>query len=1101
MKDAPQPPFLPFALEQQNINAKREALKIAQEIAEETQNENSMPKFETLSKFTILARLVRIMKQKDIHEVGQQLFAPQESEDFQSTKSAKKNAAWKAYRDAVAEAGTPASFAIIAQWISENKVRENEAAALVATQVRSIRYPTEQLMKAFYDMATSENVQKQAQLNHTALQSLASFLRNAQVSNKSAYSFYPTHAFGRMASKNYRIVQRQVIPYLSHKMNLASQNEDSQKMLAYIRALGNLGHPAILNVFEPYLEGKMPTTEFQRLAIVVAMDKLTETYPKLARAVLFRIYQNSADRDEVRAAAVFAIMRTNPPAPMLQRMAEMTNEEQSPNVASAVKTALESAAELENHWDQELSENAEAARKMLDAHIPAAQNSRSLIIDYVMDELNLAYKMQASHLASDDSLAPKGYFLRTTKFMGGYKNNLNEYSAMVSSVDKLLSMLSNQIRTGSSKNKNTDANQKNNHQSKPRQNKHFNFDNIEKLLEIQAEQVEELEAQILMKIGHAKRFFSFNNDSIESFPKQVRRAAKALAHGHQFNATKWFNQEQITIAFPLASGLPFLFTYKTPTLMRAGGEIRLQSTPDLAQGNDDEVRVPKTIDASAEIDVLYATQTDARVGFLTLFDHQRYVAGVQKKIQVHLPMRLKLKVDLQNDQASAQVEALNQKDDITLFHASSWPYTQRRHIQAAYDNSKESETKIISTNQIREFDQRFGQTSTGLVIHVNAKYEKEFIDAARVMEYLARNDIVSLVMYTQAMESNEYYNVKVELDNQRSQAQQVKINLNFNSHQSYEDSEDKAKHPKDTSNPKNYAHPQNTDADSKQRLEQFTRNAGAGINNAKVNAVDASVSFQSKNGKTAQYIATVAYGDSKSNNQQRLLVFASANPAKESKGQMCLHADSNMPNVPQLNFKNALEQNENGQMRVELDFGDKCKDNQHITIKAKMSQSEERKKHVQNSEVGRQCREEMKEGNFQMPACQNATQQANVYDQYFITAEHENLPAKFKQAAYGVYAWARHLGFRFVYENVLKPEGHSKQIQAQIQLAPNMRSANFSLISAVQSTEWQNVRVPQWAQYLAVHPDSSVAERLVEQATNQQWNRKFQDFYLQLAVK
>lgn len=1092
MKDAPQPPFLPFALEQQNINAKREALKIAQEIAEETQNENNMPKAETLSKFTILARLVRIMKQKDIHEVGQQLFAPEDSEDFQSSKSAKKNAAWKAYRDAVAEAGTPASFATIAQWISENKVRENEAAALVATQVRSIRYPTEQLMKAFYDMATSENVQKQAQLNHTALQSLASFLRNAQVSNHSAYSFYPTHAFGRMASKNYRIVQRQVIPYLSHKMNLAAQNEDSQKMLAYIRALGNLGHPSILNVFEPYLEGKMPTTEFQRLAIVVAMDKLTETYPKLARAVLFRIYQNSADRDEVRAAAVFAIMRTNPPAPMLQRMAEMTNAEKSPNVASAVKTALESAAELENPWDQELSENANAARKMLNPETPSAQNSRSLIIDYVMDELNLAYKMQASQVASDDSLAPKAYFLRTTKFMGGYKNNYNEYSAMVSSVDQLLSMLSNQIRNGSSKNKDTDANNKNNHQSKPRQNKHFNFDNIEKLLQIQAEQVEELEAQILMKIGHAKRFFSFNNDSIESFPKQVRRAAKALAHGQQFNATKWFNQEQITIAFPLASGLPFLFTYKTPTLMRAGGEIRLQSNPDLAQGNDNEVRVPKTIDASAEIDVLYATQTDARVGFLTLFDHQRYVAGVQKKIQVHLPMRLKLKVDLQNDQASAQVEALNQKDDITLFHASSWPYTQRRHIQAAYDNSKPSDTKIISTNQIREFDQRFGQASTGLVIHVNAKYEKEFIDAARVMQYLARNDIVSLVMYTQAMESNEYYNVKVELDNQRSQAQQVKINLNFNSQQSYDESEDKPKHPKDTSNAKNYAHPQNTDADSKQRLEQFTRNAGAGINNAKVNAVDASVSFQSKQGKTSQYIATVAYADSKSNNQQRLLVFASANPAKESKGQMCLHADSNMPNVDQLNFKNALEQNENGQMRVELDFGDKCKDSQHITIKAKMSQSEDRKKHVQNSDVGRQCREQMKEGNFQMPACQNATQQASVYDQYYITAEHENLPSKFKQAAYNAYAWARHLGFPYVNENVLKPEGHSKQIQAQIQLAANMRSANFSLNSAVQSTEWQNVPVPRWAQYLAVHPDSSVAERLAEQATNQQWNRKFE---------
>jgi hypothetical protein len=305
MKDAPQPPFLPFALEQNNINAQREALKIAQEIAEETQDPNRMPKAETLTKFNVLARLVRIMKQKAIHEVGQQLHAPQDSEDFHSSKSAKRNAAWKAYRDAVAEAGTPASFATIVQWINENKVRENEAAALIATQVRSIRYPTEEVMKAFYELATSEKVQKQAQLNATALHSLTNFLRNTQVSNHSAYSFYPTHAFGRLAHKNYRIVQRQVIPYLSHKLNLASQNEDSEKMLTYIRALGNLGHPAILNVFEPYLEGKMPTTEFQRLAIIVALNKLTENYPKLARSVLFKIYQNSADRDEFSCRRCF----------------------------------------------------------------------------------------------------------------------------------------------------------------------------------------------------------------------------------------------------------------------------------------------------------------------------------------------------------------------------------------------------------------------------------------------------------------------------------------------------------------------------------------------------------------------------------------------------------------------------------------------------------------------------------------------------------------------------------------------------------------------------------------------------------------------------
>ena len=1092
MKDAPQPPFLPFALEQNNINAKREAVKVAQQIGEETQDENNMPKAQTLSKFTVLARLVRVMKQKEIYEAGQELFAPQISEDFHSTKSAVRNAAWKAYRDAVAEAGTPASFATIVQWINENKIRENEAASLIATQVKAIRYPTEQLMNAFFDLATSEKVQKQVYLNQTALQSMASFLRQSQVSNHSAYSYYPTHAFGRFASKNYRIVQRKVIPYLAHKMNLASQNEDSQKMLAYIRALGNLGHPAILTVLEPYLEGKMPTTEFQRLAIVVALDKLTQTYPKIARSVLFKIYQNGADRDEVRAAAVFALMRTNPPAPMLQRMATMTYAEESRNVATAVRSALESAANLDNHEDRELSENAEAARKMLNSDVPAAQDSHTLITDYIMEELNLGYKMQASHIGSDDSLIPKAAFLRTIKMQGGYRNNYNEYYAMVSSVDQLMSMISNRVRaSGSSKNKDQDQNKRNAHPSEPNQNKKHNFENIQNLLNIQAEQAEELEAQILMKIAHTQRHFSFNNDSIDNFADTVRRAAKDLAKGQQFNATKWFNQEQLTIAFPLASGLPFLFTYKTPSVYRAGGEIRFQSNPDLAQQKDEQVRAPKNIKATAEIDALYSTQTDARVGFLTLFDHQRYVAGVQKKIQVHLPMRIEMNLDLENDQVSVQVESLEQKKDVTLLHASSWPYTERRDIAQAYDQSKQSDNKVIQTNERKEFNQLYGQQSTGMVFRVNAKYEKDFIDAARVMNYLRRNDFVSLMMYTAALESNEYYNINVDLDNQRSQAQKIKVKLNFNSQRSYEDSENKAKHPKDTSNPKNYAHPQNTDANSNDRLEQFIRNAAAGIQNAEVKAVDASISFEGKNQKTSQYIATVAYADSQSNNQERVLVFASTNPSKDSKKQICLHAETYMPDVPQMNFKNALAKQDSGSMRVELDFGDKCKDGQHVTIKAKMSQSEERKKQVETSDVAKHCKKQMENGDFQMSACRKAIRRANVYDQYTINAEYDNLSSKTKEATYAVYTYLRHLGFNYGNEEALKQEGKSKQVQAKILLAPNMRSANFSLSSPVQTTEWIAVPVSKWVKFLAVRPERSGLQRLADYATEGEYYREF----------
>lgn len=116
--------------------------------------------------------------------------------------------------------------------------------------------------------ATNAQVQQQFNVNTTALISFTEFLNRAQVNNQSAYNYYPVHSFSRLADRHYEIVVKEVIPYLAKELKAAVRDEDSQKIQVYIRALGNLGHPQILAVFEPYLEGNVQVTPFQRLAMV-----------------------------------------------------------------------------------------------------------------------------------------------------------------------------------------------------------------------------------------------------------------------------------------------------------------------------------------------------------------------------------------------------------------------------------------------------------------------------------------------------------------------------------------------------------------------------------------------------------------------------------------------------------------------------------------------------------------------------------------------------------------------------------------------------------------------------------------------------------------
>lgn len=132
------------------INAVVEVEKLAQEIGQDLQTPNKIVEDNTLEKFIILNRLVRTMNAKQIDEVYRQLYAPEEQTDSQSTKSSVRNAAWKAFRDSVAEAGTPPAANQIMEWVEQKKVKGEEAAQLIATMGRSIRFPTEQLMRRFF---------------------------------------------------------------------------------------------------------------------------------------------------------------------------------------------------------------------------------------------------------------------------------------------------------------------------------------------------------------------------------------------------------------------------------------------------------------------------------------------------------------------------------------------------------------------------------------------------------------------------------------------------------------------------------------------------------------------------------------------------------------------------------------------------------------------------------------------------------------------------------------------------------------------------------------------------------------------------------------
>lgn len=277
-------------------------------------------------------------------------------------------------------------------------------------------------------MIKNPEVVSQAGLNSTAVYAFTRLVHMAQVNPKTIHKRYPVHTFGYLTRQGDTVVTETYIPYLAQQLEEAVTKEDSHKIQIYITALGNIGHPKILQVFEPYLEGKKPMTDFQRTLIVASFGRLIDVQPKLARTVLYKIYANTGEVYQVRVAAVFKLMKTNPPASMLQRMAQFTHEDPSYQVRSFVKSSIESAALLTTKTNHELRKNAQSAVNMLVPEVYGVQYSHLNLTDYLVKGLHLGYTQTVQYTGSEDSIIPKTVYYKLLGNVNGLKTTLLKVS-------------------------------------------------------------------------------------------------------------------------------------------------------------------------------------------------------------------------------------------------------------------------------------------------------------------------------------------------------------------------------------------------------------------------------------------------------------------------------------------------------------------------------------------------------------------------------------------------------------------------------------------------------------------------------------------------
>ncbi|KAL3289384.1 hypothetical protein HHI36_022815 [Cryptolaemus montrouzieri] len=1057
LNEAPRSPLLPFTTGYKgmsikhapNMNIVERVCSIAQQVGQEIQRPEEIPKKYTLAKFVLLTSLIRLMNEQELKQAAERLYT-------QETESA-KSSTWTVFRDAVAESGTGPAFLAIKDWIQNKKIQDKEAAYVVVTMGQSVRQPTEEYIRAFYEQVKkqiSTPQQSDSMLNETMLFSLSSLVNKVYVNKRVSHRQYPTHSFGTFDTKEGRaFVKNDLIPYLTKQLREAINGADSRKTFVYIRALGLCAHREIIYAFEPYLEGKVHCSQFQRFLMVLALQNVARIEPKTVGPILYRIYQNTGETTEVRVAAVYMLMLTNPSADMLQRMAMYTKLEANHKVCAAVKSAIESVSELKGREFDQVRSAAKSAKPYLTTMEFGMDDSFDYLKSYVSSDWESYYKNRLSTYVTEESGLPSSLQYRMTGKENGYKYNYISLDSVISDIRNLFHVFTRQTEWRQE--------QQNKQQAAQQSEKsEFASHKIAQLLNLKTEELEQLEGGIILQIAEWEEHFLYNNHSIERLPQMLAEIENVLESGKKISYSKLINYDETAIALPTEIGVPFLIAYDTPMLMKVEGKLHGKVQPKMSSGT--KMIWPNNVEIEGELKIVLAGKQHTEFGLFTPFNHQHYCAGYDRNMQINMPIRTKVNIDLVKRNVQYEVEPLESDRNANIFHKSSWPYVSKHDILSLETTAERKSTHVLRKPNQNQWQKVLGEKSVGLAFRVKHEYD-------------GKHSSIDCLMRGHIFDSNiQYEQIDIEYMPQQSQNKKMKVNFSYQSKEQNEYQQDGNEASREALFNKLSQLPKGDE----QRLSEVDKEITKGVRNARVYVMGSSIEFSGK--ENVEYSAVMAYAHSRVEPDCQVLAYVRKQSQRPGSRpfEATLSAKVNMPKISGLDMEYNMKADLTSTAAIEFAFAEKLPTSNKVKVHAQLGRSESRKEYLMKQPAYQRCQREMQHGNKQLKACANMTQEFGLLDQIKLEIKYPNSRPKDLDnilQAYNEWASCHH----FDIEENRQPKEKQGEVTVNVRFYPDLQRVNVSVSNQNKYAYIKQIDVNEYGRRIAVmHPGFDVFDRL-----------------------
>jgi hypothetical protein len=258
------------------------------------------------------------------------------------------------------------------------------------------------------------------------------------------------------------------------------------------------------------------------------------------------------------------------------------------------------------------------------------------------------------------------------------------------------------------------------------------------MLDIKRKHHNTLEGSLTFNWMGQERYFAMSASDFDQMPSLLAKYTSKLAEGAEGHYTKVINQAQVSIMFPVAMGMPFIYKYKEPAVLHAA--TKMGASKDLS------VNETKYFKIETEIQLTYARNLDGSVGFMDTLTNEYAKVGVVSKIQIQLPFKLQL--EKKQDNFEIAFEPQRPEHDETLLHYSVWPYSSIQKRDSLVTVSHDTNTKVISRRQkTASIDTKFGQ-SFGFVCQIQGySYSSDYENYGKFFESKSLLNNLANIMY------------------------------------------------------------------------------------------------------------------------------------------------------------------------------------------------------------------------------------------------------------------------------------------------------------------------------------------------------------------